>query len=75
VRTTIDLPADLHRIAMSLARDSGRSLSDTVADLMRRALGVPHAGQDFVSPVTGLPVVRLGGGPITTEDVRQLEDE
>jgi hypothetical protein len=75
VRTTIDLPADLHRIAASLARDSGRSLSETVADLMRRALDFPREGGDFVSPVTGLPVVRLGGGPITTEDVRGLEDE
>lgn len=75
VRTTIDLPADLHRVALSLARDSGRSLSETVADLMRRALRLSSDGADFVSPVTGLPVVRLGGGPITSDDVRQLEDE
>ena len=75
MRTTIDLPADLHRIAVSLARDSGRSLSETVAELMRRALGVSEGAEDFVSPITGLPVVRLGGGPITTEDVRALEDE
>jgi hypothetical protein len=75
VRTTIDLPPDLHRVAVSLARDSGRSLSETVADLVRRGLGLAAAGEDFVSPVTGLPVVRLGHGPITTEDVRALEDE
>lgn len=75
MRTTIDLPPDLHRIALSLARDSGRSLSETVAGLMRRALGVSEGGDDFVSPVTGLPVIRLGSGPITTEDVRALEDE
>lgn len=75
VRTTIDLPADLHRIAVSLARDSGRSLSETVAALMRRALGAQEGGEDYVSPVTGLPVVRLGSGPITTEDVRALDDE
>jgi hypothetical protein len=75
VRTTIDLPADLHRIAVSLARDSGRSLSETVAALMRRALGAQEGGEDYVSLVTGLPVVRLGSGPITTEDVRALDDE
>jgi Arc/MetJ family transcription regulator len=39
VRTTIDLPDDLHRQAMSIARDTSRTLSETVADLMRRALG------------------------------------
>ena len=60
---------------MSLARDSGRSLSETVADLMRRALGVAQGGEEYVSTVTGLPVLRLGNGPITTEDVRRLEDE
>lgn len=75
MRTTIDLPDDLHRLAVSIARDSGRSLSETVAVLMRRALQAPVAEDHVVSPVTGLPVVRLGGGPITTEHVRSLEDE
>lgn len=74
MRTTIDLPDDLHRIALSLARDSGRSMSETVARLLRKALGESEAVDDHVSPVTGLPVVRLGGGPITTEDVRELGD-
>jgi hypothetical protein len=37
MRTTIDLPDDLHRQAMSIARDTSRSLSETVADLMRAA--------------------------------------
>jgi hypothetical protein len=74
VRTTIDLPDDLHRQALSIARDTSRSLSETVADLMRRGLGYgPKAGVSR-SPVTGLPVIRLGT-PITTDDVRELDDD
>jgi hypothetical protein len=74
MRTTIDLPDDLHRQAMSIARDTSRSLSETVADLVRRGLGQGPGGQVTRSQVTGLPVVRLGA-TITTDDVRELEDD
>jgi hypothetical protein len=84
MRTTIDLPPDLHAIAASLARHSGRSLSQTVADLLRRALGmdgvdapsrVAEPRSRFrISPVTGLPTVR-SPRPVTPEDVKALEDE
>ena len=74
MRTTIDLPDDLHRIARSIARDEGRTLSETIAVLLRRALGgtgpVVHARDGR----TGLPTIRLGR-PVTTEDVRALDDE
>jgi hypothetical protein len=73
MRTTIDLPDDLHRQAVSIARDSSRTLSETVADLLRRALGHGQPQAVFRSPSTGLPVIRLGT-PITTDDVRALED-
>ncbi|MEV6300808.1 hypothetical protein AB0M02_15470 [Actinoplanes sp. NPDC051861] len=72
--TTIDLPDDLHRQAMSIARDTSRSLSETVADLMRRGLGQGSAAGVSRSEVTGLPLVRLGN-TITTDDVRALDDE
>jgi hypothetical protein len=74
VRTTIDLPEDLHRRAMSIARDTSRTFSDTVADLIRRGLGQPQPAQLARSERTGLPVVRLGT-VITTDDVRALEDD
>ena len=74
VRTTVDLPRDLHRIATSLARDEGISLSETVARLLRRALGTPGAAEVATSGLTGLDVVRLGR-TITTDDVRTLDDE
>jgi predicted transcriptional regulator len=74
MRTTIDLPDDLHRQAKSIARDTSRTLSETVADLMPRALGQGHSAEVTRSDRTGLPVVRLGT-VITTEDVRALDDE
>lgn len=74
MRTTIDLPDDLHRRARSIARDTSRSLSTTVADLMRRGLGDAQAIEISRSERTGLPVVRLGT-IITSEDVRTLEDD
>lgn len=77
MRTTIDLPEDLHRIAASIARDTGRTLSETVAELLRRGLGTTDESpiRRYVSPRSGLPVVHLGRGPITVDDVRALDDE
>ena len=75
MRTTIDLPDDLHRQAVSIARDTSRTLSETVADLVRRALEPGPANAEITrSTRTGLPVVHLGR-MITTEDVRTLEDD
>ena len=74
MRTTIDLPEDLHRQAMSIARDTSRSLSETVAALMRRGLSQGLKGEVARSAVTGMPTVHLGT-TITTDDVRGLEDD
>ena len=74
MRTTVDLPADLHAQAVAIARDTHRTLSETVAFLMRRGLGEGRPAGPAHSAATGLPVVRLGR-VITTEDVRALEDD
>jgi predicted transcriptional regulator len=74
MRTTIDLPDDLHRQAVSIARDTSRSLSETVAALMRRGLSQGLKGEIARSAVTGMPIVHLGT-VITTDDVRALEDD
>ena len=74
MRTTVDLPDDLHRQVQAIARDTHRSLSETVADLMRRGLGTGQAATVSSSPRTGLPVVTLGT-VITSEDVRSLDDD
>lgn len=75
MRTTVDLPDDLHRIAKAIARDEGRSFSETIVILLRRALGQGGGDVEVRSnPITGLPSVRLGR-TVTSEDVRALEDE
>lgn len=74
MRTTIDLPDDLHRQAMSIARDTSRTLSDIVSELMRRGLSQSEQAEVSRSARTGLPLVRLGK-IITTDDVRSLEDD
>ena len=73
VRTTVDLPDDLDRIARSIARDTKQSFSETIAMLIRRGLGDRAVHVDR-NPRNGLPVVHLGR-PVTSEDVRSLEDE
>jgi hypothetical protein len=74
VRTTIDLPEDLHKQAQAIARDTHRTLSETVADLMRRGLRADSSTAISVDPRTGLPLVSVGT-VVTSADVRSLEDE
>jgi len=74
MRTTVDIPDDLHAQLVSIARDTHQSLSQTAALLMRRGLGSGHLAEVATSDRTGLPVVHLGR-TITTEDVRRLEDD
>lgn len=74
MRTTIDLPEDLHRHVKSIARDTSRTLSQTAVDLMRRGLERDAAGEVGVDERTGLPLVSVGR-VITSDDVRVLDDE
>ena len=82
MRTTIDLPEDLHRIATSLARHNRRSLVQVVAELMRRGLEAPAAGRVAepkgvyrIDEETGLPVITGTTRVMTDDDVQALEDE
>jgi Arc/MetJ family transcription regulator len=74
MRTTIDLPEDLHAQAVAIARDTHQSLSQTVAALIRRGLSSGDPGEVAASTLTGLPVAHIGR-TITSEDVRRLEDD
>lgn len=83
MRTTIDLPDDLHRIVTSLARHTGRSLGQTVAELLRRGLASTTEPANRVAeahavyslhPATGLPVV-ASKQPVTEDDVRTMDDD
>ena len=73
MRTTVDLPDDLHELARQLAHDTGRSMSDIVVALARAGLGSQLPAEIGTSR-RGLPVVRVGR-PVTAEDVRSLDDE
>jgi hypothetical protein len=74
MRTTLDIPDDLHAQAVAIARDTHQSLSHTIAGLIRRGLAPDSPGEIERSSRTGLPVVHVSR-TITSEDVRRLEDD
>ena len=74
MRTTVDLPDDLHAIATAIAKDTHQTLSLTIAILIRRGLSSGGKGGITTSSRTGLPVAHVGK-TITSDDVRKLEDE
>lgn len=76
VRTTVNLPDDLHQQIHAISRDTHRAFSATIADLLRAAsLGQgDNAGAVSQSAKTSLPVVTIGT-VITSEEVRSLDDE
>ncbi len=75
MRTTINIPDDLYYVAKSLAKDTSKSFSQTIAELLRNAIGTPRTLKEFpISTETGLPQIRLNK-IITVEDIRSLEDD
>jgi len=74
MRTTIDIPDELHRITMAIARDHGASFSATVARLLQLALGAGGTAAVVPAERTGMEVLRLGR-TITAADVRALDDD
>lgn len=74
MRTTIDLPDDLHRVATQIARDRRQTLSRTVASLLRSALAGEQHTTVEVDEDTGLPTVHVGKR-ITVEDVAAAVDD
>ena len=81
MRTTIDLPDDLHQAVTSIAAHTRRSMNQTVADLIRRGLAPAGPAADAAAQAafglhaaSGLPQIR-SARPVTAEDVRALDDE
>src|SRR5947207_141223 len=79
MRTTIELPDDLLKLVRSIARETHRSVSETVADFIRRCLeanAVPQKEESQISrsKLTGFPTIHVGR-VVTTEEVRSLEDD
>lgn len=75
MRTTIDLPPDLHALARELAHQQHMTLSQVITECVQRGLGITSDRKLKVSTSrSGFPTV-TGGRPVTAEDVRSLEDE
>lgn len=74
MRTTVDIPDDLHRIARQLAADEGLSMSEVISRLLRNGLGARSELAFTTDPDTGLPVVEIGR-TITSEDVAELVED
>ena len=74
MRTTIELPADLHQLTSALARSRRQTLSQTIADVLRQALLSGEEPALTRDTTTGLTVVSIGR-PITDDDVAVLADD
>lgn len=76
MRTTITFPDDLQRRLEALAKDHNTSVNREVNRLVAEALQPSHSDLRYLGkhPVTGFPQFSVGH-PVTTEDVRSLEDE
>jgi len=74
VRTTIDLPEDLHRQAEELASDMSWTLSEAIAWLMRRGLGEEVPTLFGVNKATGFPAIWTGK-IITPEEIERFLEE
>ena len=76
MRTTVDLPPEVHERAKRLADERRQSLSATLADLTIRGLAsLGEPAQVSTDPISGLPTLTLGR-PVTAEDVAEaLDDE
>jgi len=73
MRTTIDLPDDLHDVVRQLSHDRRESMSRVVTDLVRRGITAPREPLE-VAVRRGVPIISVGH-PVTMDDVRSLEDE
>ena len=75
MRTTIDLPEDLHRRAKAIAYERNWTLSQAVSWLMRRGLGAVQTSAEIrIDKLTGFPLIDYGH-PITDEDVKRFLEE
>jgi hypothetical protein len=76
MRTTVDLPEDIHKLALAIAHDRQQTLSQALADLVRRGMTGSLTGDKFpiVQEPSGLRVITFGR-PITSDDVRAASED
>ena len=73
VRTTLDIPDEAYYLAKAIARDQNRSLGRVVGDLILQSSKGAKSASITISDY-GFPTFRCSR-PVTTEDVRALDDE
>jgi predicted transcriptional regulator len=75
MRTTVDLPPEVHERASRIARERRQSLSAVLTDLTVRGLAsYDEPVAVTVDPVSGLPALRLGRR-VTAAEVSEALDE
>jgi len=76
MRTTVDLPPDVHERAKQLAAERDQSLSATLADLTIRGLASLGAPATITTdPISGLPTLTLGYRVSARDVAEALDDE
>jgi hypothetical protein len=73
VRTTLDIDDEAYYIAKAIARDQNRSLGRVVGDLILKSSQIVEGAAIQMSDY-GFPTFRCIR-PVTTDDVKALEDE
>lgn len=75
MRTTVDLPAAVHRRAREMAEQRGQSLSSVVVDLTLRGLAaLDEPVTVAVDPVSGFPAITLGRRTTAADVADALDD-
>ncbi|MEB3050981.1 antitoxin [Mycolicibacter sp. MYC123] len=76
MRTTVDLPPEIHQRVMEIARTRGQSLSATVSELTARGLGqLDEPLRISVDHRSGFPVVSIGRRITAADVLEALDDE
>jgi plasmid stability protein len=76
MRTTIDLPDEIHELARYLAASWGESLGSTIAAILREAIDTEDLAttrERFVEAEPASGLLTVGGGPVRRAgEVRSL---
>ncbi len=76
MRTTVDLPPEVHDRAKRIAGERRQSLSATLADLTIRGLAsLGEPATVSTDPVSGLPTLTLGHRVTAADVAEALDDE
>jgi hypothetical protein len=75
MRTTITLDDNTHEFAAYYARARGITLSAAIDELIRKAQVAPRPKLDIRKGADGIPMFPPTGRVITSEKVRELEEE